>query len=124
MSLVTTLAGATLLIFAPGNLIYVALVGPLLIGTGLAAIFPVVLGYVGDHYPQQSGTAFSTIFVVALAGNMSINKAFGYVAHRYGVQQFPIVLIGLLVLSAMFLHLVYQWKLTSTQNTDQSAHEK
>jgi MFS family permease len=114
VSLVTTLAGAALLIAAPGNSIYLALVGPLLIGTGLAAIFPVVLGYVGDRYPQQSGTAFSTIFVVALAGNMAINKAFGYVAHNFGVQQFPLVLIGLLVLSAMLLHLVYQYRITNT----------
>ena len=60
-----------------------------LIGVGLAAVFPVVLGYVGDRYPEQSGTAFSTIFVIALAGNMAINKTFGYIAQEYGVQQYP-----------------------------------
>ena len=70
-----------------------AIVGPALIGAGLAAVFPVVLGYVGDRYPQQSGTAFSTIFVVALLGNMAINKTFGHIAHDYGVQQYPKVLL-------------------------------
>ena len=69
---------------------------PWLIGVGLAAVFPVVLGYVGDRYPDQSGTAFSTIFVIALAGNMAINKTFGYIAQEYGVQQYPKVMLVLL----------------------------
>ena len=41
-----------------------------------------MLGYIGDRYPHHSGTAFSTIFVVALVGNMAINKTFGYIAHE------------------------------------------
>lgn len=46
-----------------------------MIAAGLAAALPVLLGYIGDLYPQQSGTAFSTIFVLALTGNMVINKS-------------------------------------------------
>jgi MFS family permease len=84
-----------------------ALLGPALIGAGLAAVFPVVLGYVGDRYPQQSGTAFSTIFVVALAGNMAINKTFGYIAHEYGVQQYPKAMLVLLAATAVLLHFVF-----------------
>jgi hypothetical protein len=42
--------------------------------------FPVALGNIGNRYLQQSGTAFSTIFVIALVGNMAINKTFGWVA--------------------------------------------
>ena len=84
-----------------------AVVGIIAIGVGLAAGFPVVLGYVGDRYPQQSGTAFSTIFVVALLGNMGINKSFGLVAHEHGVRQYPIAMLGLLATSAVLLHIVF-----------------
>ena len=119
VSLAATLIGAAVLMAARGQSIGLALTGPLLIGAGLAAAFPVVLGYIGDRYPQQSGTAFSTIFVVALAGNMAINKAFGYLAHEYGIQQFPRVLVGLLILSAIFLHLVNHHR-TSSELSDKT----
>ena len=80
-----------------------AIVGVALIGSGLAAIFPVVLGYVGDRYPSLSGTAFSTIFVVALLGNMAINKTFGLIAQQHGIAQYPKMLLGLLACSAVLL---------------------
>ncbi len=105
-SLLTTALGA-LVLQAPSTYASAfTFAGPLLIGCGLAAIFPVVLGYVGDRYPQQSGTAFSTIFVVALAGNMAINKSFGAIADHYGIARFPQVLLVLVVISAILLHLV------------------
>lgn len=103
-SLATTVCGS--LVLATTSDYNASLLGALLVGCGLAAIFPVVLGYVGDRYPQLSGTAFSTIFVVALAGNMTINKAFGQIAHEYGVAQYPKVMLGLLAGSALLLHLV------------------
>ena len=100
------LDGAGLPCFAemPQDNATMAIIGPALIGAGLAAVFPVVLGYVGDRYPQQSGTAFSTIFVIALAGNMLINKTFGHIAHDYGVQQYPKVLLVALAAAAVLLH--------------------
>jgi predicted MFS family arabinose efflux permease len=96
--------GAAILLQAGGYA--VALAGTFSIGLGLAAGFPVVLGYIADRHPQQSGTAFSMIFVVALVGNMTINKSFGYIAERYGVQQYPTMLLALLSGSAVFLILV------------------
>jgi MFS family permease len=83
-----------------------SLTAALLIGIGLAAAFPVVLGYVGDRYPKQSGTAFSTIFVIALIGNMTINKTFGYIAQIHGIQQYAKVMLVLLSCSAVLLALV------------------
>jgi MFS family permease len=83
-----------------------SLTAALLIGIGLAAAFPVVLGYVGDRYPEQSGTAFSTIFVIALIGNMTINKTFGYIAQIHGIQQYAKVMLVLLACSSIFLMLV------------------
>jgi fucose permease len=81
----------------------ISLLAVVLIGAGLAAAFPVVLGYIGDRHPLQSGTAFSTIFVLALVGNMAINKTFGYVAQQYGIEQYPLALITLLAISAVML---------------------
>jgi MFS family permease len=84
----------------------VSLVGALLIGIGLAPIFPVALGFVGDRYTQLSGTAFSTIFVLALAGNMIVNKAFGHLAQEHGVSQYPTVMLGLVACSAALIYVV------------------
>jgi len=103
-SLGCTALGAFLLIAMPSYA--PSLVGALAIGVGLAAGFPIVLGYVSDHYPGESGTAFSTIFVVALAGNMAINKSFGYIAQQHGVRQYPKVLLALAATSAVLLCVV------------------
>jgi MFS family permease len=100
-SIATTVCGS--LVLAATSDYNASLVGALLVGCGLAAIFPVVLGYVGDRYPQLSGTAFSTIFVTALVGNMLINKTFGYVAQKHGVVQYPTMMVVLLAASALLL---------------------
>lgn len=63
----------------------VAVIGLVLLGAGVAAGFPVMLGFVGDRYPRQSGTAFSFVFVIALVGNMVINYLTGVVVKYFGV---------------------------------------
>jgi len=83
-----------------------ALVAALLIGAGLAAAFPIVLGIIGNRYPERSGTAFSTLFVLALIGNMAINKTFGYVAQIHGIEQYAQMMLVLLACSAGLLVLV------------------
>lgn len=104
VSIGVTAAGALLLMFAESY--GVSLAAALLIGAGLAAAFPVVLGYIGDRYPAQSGTAFSTIFFVALIGNMTINKSFGFLAQSHGIHQYTKVMLGCLLASAVLLFLV------------------
>ena len=99
-----TTAGALLLMYATSY--GVSLAAALLIGAGLAAAFPVVLSYIGDLYPAQSGTAFSTIFFIALIGNMTINKSFGLLAQIHGIHQYTKVMLGCLVASAVLLFLV------------------
>ena len=99
-----TATGALLLMFATSY--GVALAAALLIGAGLSACFPVVLSYIGDLYPAQSGTAFSTIFFIALIGNMTINKSFGFLAQSHGIQQYTKVMLGCLAGSAILLFLV------------------
>ena len=103
-SIGVTAAGALLLMFARSYA--VALCSALLIGAGLAACFPVVLSYIGDLYPSQSGTAFSAIFFIALIGNMSINKSFGVLAQIHGIQQYTKVMLVCLALSSILLFLV------------------
>lgn len=83
-----------------------ALFSALLIGAGLAAAFPIMLSYIGDLYPLQSGMAFSTIFFIALVGNMTINKSFGLVANIHGIQQYTRVMLLCLAVSAVLLALV------------------
>lgn len=103
-SIVVTALGAALLIRFESY--GAALLAALLIGAGLAAAFPIVLGAIGDRYPHESGTAFSTIFVLALIGNMAINKTFGYIAQIHGIEQYATMLLVLLACSAVLLGLV------------------
>ncbi len=103
-SVAVTALGAAMLMWATSYAL--SLVAALLIGAGLAAAFPVVLGTIGDLHPRQSGTAFSTIFVLALVGNMTINKSFGYVAQAHGVGQYTKTMLVCLGCSAVLLFLV------------------
>lgn len=79
---------------------YVAVAGLISIGVGLAAGFPVMLGLVGNLYPQVSATAFSIVFTIALIGNMLVNFAMGVVAARHGVEHLSTMTF--LLLTAMF----------------------
>ncbi len=108
-SLGITAAGTLWLKFGSGY--SPALAAALLIGCGLAAGFPVVLGCVGDLYPDRSGTAFSMVFVVALLGNMSINKTLGYIAQHSpsGVSHYTSVMSVCLVFSTILLALVLKY---------------
>ena len=80
--------------------------GLVLSGAGLAGGFPIMLGFVGERFAALSGTAFSFVFVVALAGNMLINYAMGFIVHNYGVQHLTTVCyieIGIMVLLFPFI---------------------
>jgi MFS family permease len=103
-SIAIAATGAAVLLSAPGYL--ASLAAAMLIGAGLAAAFPVVLSFIGDRFPQHSGTAFSTIFSFALIGNMAINKSFGYIAQSHGIQHYATMMLVLLAASAMLLCLM------------------
>ena len=76
-----------LLFLSFGKSFYPAVTGLILIGGGLAAGFPIMLGYVGDRFKELSGTAFSIAFVIALLGNMIINYSMGFIVQKYGIRQ-------------------------------------
>lgn len=96
-----TLQLISLLLIVAGNLVLVtsisypvAFAALIITGVGLAAGFPVVLGYIGQLYARLSGTAFSIAFVIALTGNTIINYFFGIIAKNYAVTSLPLLMIA------------------------------
>lgn len=62
-----------------------SVIGLVTLGAGLAGGFPIMLGIAGNLFTELSGTAFSIIFFIALAGNTIINFLMGLVAQHFGV---------------------------------------
>jgi MFS transporter, FHS family, glucose/mannose:H+ symporter len=86
----------------------VAFASLIVIGMGLAAGFPVILGYVGQLYPHLSGTAFSIALVIALTGNTLINYFFGFIAAKYNVTHLPSLVIACTICMFILLLLIKQ----------------
>lgn len=85
------LLSSGLLFLSFGKSFYPAIIGLILTGAGLAAGFPIMLGFVGDRFKELSGTAFSIVFVIALLGNMIINYGMGFIVQTYGVRHLTTV---------------------------------
>lgn len=75
-----------------------AVAGLILIGAGLAAGFPVMLGLVGNRYAELSGTAFSFVLTIAMAGNILVNFLMGIVAEEYGIQHLTTIVLAMLAM--------------------------
>jgi MFS family permease len=96
---------ALILIIFSGSIV-VAVAAFALLGTGLAAGFPTMLGIVGNRYPDISGTAFSFVMAVALIGNILVNYSMGQVAENYGIKHlttFTFVELAVLVILALMI---------------------
>jgi MFS family permease len=74
-----------------------------ILGAGLSACFPVVMGKVAGKYTQLSGTALSTVLVLALLGNMLINYGMGIVASAWGTHTLPMVIAGGLLIQLFLI---------------------
>lgn len=76
-----------------------------IIGSGLAAGFPVALGFVGTRYTAVSGTAFSIVISIGLIGSMALNYSMGFIADQYGIHHFTTMAFvltgGMLVFSLL-----------------------
>ena len=94
--LVVAMAGMGVVAWAPG--LAVAALGLVLIGAGLAAGFPLLMGWVAELYPDISGTAFSVVLTIALPGNMVLNYVMGMLSDWVGVRSLPAYLGAALVL--------------------------
>jgi MFS transporter, FHS family, glucose/mannose:H+ symporter len=88
----------------------VAIAGLILIGAGLAAGFPVMLGLVGIHFAQLSGTAFSLVLTVALAGNMAVNYLMGVIAEAYGIRHLTHVSFALFAIMIPLTLIIFKKK--------------
>lgn len=88
LSLGIAAAGYTALLTQPSAM---GVMGAMaLVGAGLAATFPVILGILGERFAALSGTAFSVALVVALCGQTVLNALTGAV----GAAAFPWIAIG------------------------------
>lgn len=83
-SFIMIIIGLTIL--KAGNSFSLSIVGLVILGAGLASGFPVMLGFVGNRYPEISGTAFSLVLSVSLLGNTLINYGMGIIAQNFGNQ--------------------------------------
>jgi fucose permease len=105
-----------ILLLAFGGGIAGAMVGMVLLGAGLAGGFPIMLGLLGGRYAAISGTAFSAVLVVALAGNMLVNYLMGLIAQYYGPQYLTAVCLALWVtMIALCLFIFKSFKNTNNQ---------
>lgn len=83
-----------------------AATGVFFAGAGLAAGFPVVLGYVGDRYAALSGTAFSIALVMALTGGSILPYGTGALAESYGLRTSLLIVPIALVLQVVIFGVV------------------
>ena len=113
MSMIWVFLGATSLYL--GKTDVVNGLGLIFLGIGLAAGFPVILGYVGVLYKELSGTAFSIVITIALIGNLLSNYFMGIIAQKYSIAEFPIFIIGLLTIMTILL-LVSRKKIININN--------
>jgi MFS family permease len=104
VSFALIIAGAIFLATISSFLI--ALLAMLCLGAGFAAGFPVILGYVGELYTRMTGTAFSIVIVLALAGNTLLNYLVGVISKVWGINKFPVVLAFCVVLMMLLYSIV------------------
>jgi len=78
-------------------------VGTLLAGAGFAAVFPVILGYVGDRYERLSGTAIGVALVMALMGGTTMPYVAGALGDAFGLRQsLAVVPAGIVCVTIVF----------------------
>lgn len=108
-SALSAFAGGLLLVATDRYALYALSVSALiLIGAGFAAVFPVVLGIVGDLYSALSGTAFSIVFVIALTGNTLLNYLTGHVAQGFGMGCLPFILLANIVITSVLIRIAFR----------------
>ncbi len=100
-SLGIAFAGSLMMIFAEG--LAMALPGLILIGIGLAAGFPIILGYIGDQYPTLSGTAFSIAFVIALTGGMLLPYITGIIGNLANLRTSFLIIPASIIIMLILL---------------------
>lgn len=95
---------------APGA--YVAMA---LIGFGVGATYPVVLGYIGGTFREQSGTAMSIAIFIGLLGQFTFNRLTGnaFAAGRYATL--PALLFTAVVAMMVIVPIALRFAKTTTK---------
>ncbi|MCB0670128.1 MAG: MFS transporter [Saprospiraceae bacterium] len=68
------------------------------LGIGTAAVFPTILGFVGELYQKLRGTAFSVVFFIAVFGNILVNFLVGLLSEKMGISRYPSILLGVVIM--------------------------
>lgn len=97
-----------ILLIAFGQSYPYAVAGLILIGVGLAAGFPIIMGLAGERFPERTATVFSFIFTIVLAGNMLFNYLMGVVSSSVGIRHYTTITLIDLVFMFIFAYLVYK----------------
>lgn len=97
-----------LILFSLSRSVIPAAAGLFILGAGLAAGFPTMLGIVGDRYPNLSGTAFSFVLVIGLLGNMLVNYSMGLVAGKAGISHLTTFTFTGLVILVLIATVVFR----------------
>lgn len=91
MSMALILGGSLLLIL---HVPFAALMtGLVLLGAGMSAGVPLMLGMIGALYRDMAGTAFSMVIVIGLLGNLALNYLMGYLVEAFGIHYFGYMLV-------------------------------
>ena len=107
-----------------GGSYFLSISALVLLGAGLAAGFPIMLGLAGGRYAAQSGTAFSFIFTIALSGNMLLNYLMGLIAKYYGIRHFVSLLLAELAFLLFFCVLIFRSKQDEKHELEQVTGRK
>jgi fucose permease len=99
-SLGISLAGTLLMIFSPGKIL--AVTGLVITGFGFAAVFPLILAFVGDSYSRLSGTAFSLVLAMGLLGGMLFPWLTGIMAGLFGLKM-ALLIVPVSIVAAIIL---------------------
>jgi fucose permease len=112
--LAVALAGAGLLLAMQSTA--AAEAGLFLLGFGLAAGFPILLGLLGGLYRDLTGTAFSAVFVMALIGGSALPYLPAVLGDRHGLRaSLALVPVGLLAQGLLFWLLRRQLEAATTK---------
>lgn len=90
-----------------------AILSMVLLGAGFAAGFPVMLGLVGERYPEFTGTAFSIVIVLALTGNTLLNYLVGLMSRTWDIQKLPLMMIFCIICMTLFITLAIRKNATT-----------
>jgi MFS family permease len=101
ISILLALSGIIIFIFFQSSLLYTF--GIILIGLGLASIFPIILASITEIYTEFSGTALSITFFLAVVGGVAFNIIIGVISESFGIEKFPfVILLGIFCIVFVF----------------------